>query len=70
MIDYETRLAAIAARVWENWTNNGLDLDDDMRFQTSRTVYDVACNAYGDEYTDEEWLSATLAALSKATGRT
>jgi hypothetical protein len=69
MLDYETRLAIIAARAWENWTNNGLDLDDETRFQTSRTAQDVACNAFGDGYTDEEWLSATLAALNKATGR-
>jgi len=69
MLDYETRLAIIAERAWKAWTNNGLDLDEEMRFQTSRTAQDFACNAYGDGYTDEEWLSATLAALKKSTGR-
>ncbi len=70
MIDYETRLAAIAERALENWTNNGIDLDDDMRFQTMRWAQDLACNAYGDEYTDEQWLSATLAEMKRTTGRT
>lgn len=68
MTDFEIKLETIATRAWERWTN-GLDLDDDLRFQTMRTAQDFAGNSYGSGMTDKEWLSATIAALEKATGR-
>lgn len=68
MTDFEIKLETIAARAWETWTN-GFDLDDDLRFQTMRTAQDFAGNSYGSNMTDDEWLSATIAALEKATGR-
>jgi len=64
MDDFNPRLEMISARAWKIWTNNGQDLDDDMRYQTRRTADDIANNAYGsDDMTDQEWLDATLQAL-------
>jgi hypothetical protein len=60
---YDDRCDMIVTCAWETWTKNGLGLDDDMRYQTERTVQDAANNVYTDDITDTEWLAATLRRL-------
>jgi hypothetical protein len=62
-MDYETRLDMIVTHGWETWTKNGLNLDPDMREETSKTVRDAAANTYFDGITDTDWLAATLKRL-------
>jgi hypothetical protein len=60
---YETRIHTIATHAWEIWTNNGLGLDDEARFQTGKSAQDAAANSYQDDMTDQQWLDATIAQL-------
>ena len=62
-MNYETRLDMIVTNAWETWTENGLGLDDDMRWQTEKTVQDAANNTYIDDISDIDWLAATLRRL-------
>jgi hypothetical protein len=59
-MDYETRLEMISMHVWEKWTNNGLNLDEDERWQTGRHAQDASNDSYLDGMSDQEWLDATL----------
>jgi hypothetical protein len=59
-MDYETRRDAIVVAAWETWTKNGLDLDDDMKVQTEKSVQDAVNNAYIEGISDKDWLAATL----------
>jgi len=68
MSEFESRLDMVATNAWETWTNNGLGLDADMRYQTLRNAIDIANNAYGSDMTDQEWLDATLARLREISG--
>jgi hypothetical protein len=61
--EWETRHEMIASHAWETWTNNGLNLDDDERWQTGRHAQDASNDSYLDGMTDQEWLDATLKAL-------
>lgn len=64
MLTYEQRRDMIVTHAWETWTKNGLNLDDDMRRKTEKTVQDAVNNAYTDSISDLDWLAATLRALS------
>jgi hypothetical protein len=64
-MNYEQRLDAVVCCAWESWILNGLDIDEDMRAQTVKTVQDAAANVYADGMTDSEWLKAVLARLQK-----
>ena len=59
-MDYEARLDMIVMHAWETWTNNGLNMDVDDRYQTTKSIQDAANNAYTDNITDEQWLEFTL----------
>jgi len=59
-MDYETRLDMIVMHAWKTWTNNGLNMDVDDRYQTTKSIQDAANNAYTDNITDEQWLKVTL----------
>ena len=61
---YETSFDAIVLAVWERWTKNGLNLDDDDREQTLQSVRDAATNTWTEDTTEAMWLKATLAVLS------
>jgi hypothetical protein len=65
-MNYETRLEMISMHVWEKWTNNGLNLDEDDRLQTIKSAQDAACNAYHFLMSDQQWLDATLNRLMGA----
>jgi hypothetical protein len=60
---YEDRLDTIVTHAWEQWTNNGHDMDDDARVQTEKSVYDAAANAYVDGIDDCDWLRLTVIRL-------
>jgi hypothetical protein len=62
-MDYETRRDMIVTHAWETWTKNGLGLDDEDRWQTTKSVQDAVNNAYTDDITDSAWLEATLKLL-------
>jgi hypothetical protein len=62
-MDWETRHEMIASHAWETWTNNGLNLDDDERWQTGRHAQDASNDSYLDGMSDQEWLDATLISL-------
>ena len=64
-MDWGTRHAMIASHAWETWTNNGLNLDDEDRWQTGRHAQDASNNAYFDGMSDQEWLDATLKSLGQ-----
>jgi hypothetical protein len=61
--EWETRHEMIASHAWKTWTNNGLNLDDDERWQTGRHAQDASNDAYIDGMSDQEWLDATLVSL-------
>ncbi len=61
---YENRLDMITTHAWETWTANGLNLDDEMREQTAKSVRDAATNTYTDNINDTDWLAATLKRLN------
>ena len=63
IFEWEARHEMISMHAWETWTNNGLNLDDDERWQTGRHAQDASNDAYLDDMTDQEWLDATLKAL-------
>lgn len=62
---YEDRRDMIATHAWEKWTKNGLNLDDEMRQETEKTVQDAVNNTYTDDISDTDWLAATLARLAQ-----
>ena len=61
---YEARRDMIVTHAWEQWTKNGLGLDNEDRAETEKTVQDAVNNTYTDEISDTEWLAATLARLT------
>jgi hypothetical protein len=63
MSSWEDRLETVTMHVWERWTKNGLNLDQDEREQTLKSVGDAATNAYAEHMGDLEWYDATLARL-------
>ena len=63
LMTYEQRRDTIVTHAWEKWTKNGLNLDDEDRCQTEKSVQDAVNNAYVDDITDKEWLAATLSLL-------
>jgi hypothetical protein len=65
MRSYEDRFDTVVTHVWESWTNNGLGLDDDMNYQTVRSVQDAATNAYLDGISDTDWYARALARLNQ-----
>lgn len=65
MLTYEQRHDMITTHAWEQWTKNGLGLDDDMRVQTTKTVQDAVTNTYTDDINDSDWLAAALARLGR-----
>jgi hypothetical protein len=65
-LDYGTRLDLVVTHAWETWTNNGLGFDSDTIDQTTKTVQDAAANTYADEFTNMEWLAATLKRLGQS----
>jgi len=54
---------AIVLAIWEQWTKNGLNLDDEMCEQTYKTVVDAANNTYRPDITLVDWMTETLQAL-------
>ena len=62
-MNWETRHEMIAMHAWEAWTNNGLNLDEDERWQTGRHAQDASNDSYLDGMSDQEWLDATLVSL-------
>ena len=62
---YEQRRDMITTHAWEKWTKNGLNMDQEMRQETERTVQDAVNNTYYEEIDDIEWLNATLARLGQ-----
>ncbi len=65
-LDYDTRFDLVVTNAWERWTKNGLHLDNDMITETTKTVQDAATNAYVDDMTNKQWLTATLISLGVA----
>jgi hypothetical protein len=63
LLNYETRRDMIVTHAWETWTKNGRGLDDDGRWQTTKTVQDAVNNAYIDDISDADWLIAVLKQL-------
>ena len=64
-MEWGTRHAMIASHAWETWTNNGLNLDGEDRWQTGRHAQDASNNAYLDGMSDQEWLDATIKSLGQ-----
>ena len=62
-MDYETRGAAIAGAVWEIWTKNGMEMDQDERDQTGKSALDAVHNSYLEGITDRDWKVAALTRL-------
>lgn len=63
MSSWEDRLGTVTIHVWERWTKNGLNLDQDEREQTLKSVRDAATNVYVEHMDDLEWYDAALARL-------
>jgi hypothetical protein len=63
MMTYEQRFDMVVTHAWETWTKNGLNLDDDMRVQTTKSVQDAAANVYTKSMDDVEWVQATVRRL-------
>jgi len=61
--DFDHRRDTIVTNAWERWTNNGLNLDDEDRSETEKTVRDAANNTYVEGIGDLDWLAATLKRL-------
>ena len=62
--DYETRRDMIATHAWEQWTKNGLRMDEEDRRESEKAVQDAVANVYTNDMTDEQWLAATLSRLA------
>ena len=62
-MDYETKSSSIATAVWEIWTKNGMEMDEDMQFQTRKSALDFVHNSWQDGITDRDWIVAALAGL-------
>ncbi len=64
-LTYSQRIEMITTNVWEEWTKNGLNLDDDARVETLRAVRDAANDAYAFDVTDGEWYTRTMQRLKR-----
>jgi len=64
MLDYDTRRDMIVTHAWETWTKNGLNLDEDMRRETEKSVQDAVNNTYVEDISDRDWLAETLKRLA------
>ena len=65
-LSYEDRRDMIVTHAWETWTKNGLNMDEDMRRETEKSVGDAVNNTYVEDITDTDWLAATLKRLGHA----
>ena len=63
MMEPEQRLEMIVVAAWETWTKNGLNLDDDLQIETTKTVQDAAADEYYVGINDADWLTGTLRRL-------
>ena len=63
--EHEERRDNIADEVWRKWTKDGTGLNDRERKETRRTVQGVVDNTYRDDISDDDWVAAALAVLTK-----
>jgi hypothetical protein len=57
------RIDMITMHAWEAWTQNGLYLDEEEKYQIERVVRDVVKSIYYDGIDDLKWLDMTVRRL-------
>lgn len=61
--DYETAHGAVTTAVWEVWTKNGRNMDQDEREETGKSANDAVTNSYIDGISLKDWQAAALKRL-------
>jgi hypothetical protein len=62
-LSYEDQADTIAVNAWEQWTMNGLRMDEEEREETMKAARDAAANTWFEGIDELEWLRATVARL-------
>jgi hypothetical protein len=66
-LSFEDQVNTIAIHAWEQWTKNGLGLDEDTSNQTMKTVNDIVNNEWVEGISEVEWLNRSVLTLKQLT---
>ena len=62
---WEKERDKVSMHAWEAWTENGKGLDDELVWQTFKTVQDAVTNSFVEDMDDLQWLDATMDRLKE-----